>query len=74
MKFKHILGIIFLALGFFACGSSGPSEAELAAEAEANRLDSLNQILKETAEEMDKDASALEAALDSLTLFFPEEE
>lgn len=74
MKFKHILGSLFLVAGLFACGPSGPSEADLAAEAEADRLDSLSQVLEATANEIVEDAEALQAALDSLAILFPEEE
>lgn len=71
---KHAAILACLALGFFACGPSGPSQADLQAEEEANQLDSVTQVLDQVIEDIDEDASSLEAALDSLDVLFPEEE
>lgn len=59
---------------FTACGDSGPTEAELKAEAEVARLDSINQVLETSIDEMEEDAGELENALDELDDLFPEEE
>ena len=63
-----------LILGFTACGQSGPSEADLQAEVEADQLDSATQVLEEVIEAVQTDAADLETTLDSLDVLFPEEE
>lgn len=66
-----ILGLLFFSAN--ACGSSGPSEADLQAEVEADQLDSVTQVIETTIEEVESDAAELESALDSLDALFPEE-
>lgn len=67
-----LLASLFLLVN--ACGEPGPSEADLAAEAEAERIDSINQELEASVETVEATAEELIDALDSLTVFFPEEE
>lgn len=61
-------------LALSACGESGSSAADLAAEAEADRLDSIDQLLETQLDSVAADAAALEMALDSLDVLFPEGE
>ena len=74
MRTKAILSLLVLALFAIACGPSGPSEADLQAEAEADRIDSLNQVLENVTEEVSTSADSLAAALEALDELFPEEE
>jgi hypothetical protein len=61
-------------LFFTACGESGPSEADLAAEAEAENIEAITQELESSAEAVETTVDELIEALDSLTLLFPEEQ
>ncbi len=63
-----------LFLLFTACGESGPSEAELAADAEAARVEALNEDLETSVEDVEEAADELVDALDSLDILFPEEQ
>lgn len=63
-----------LCLLFTACGPSGPSEADSAAEAEAIRLEVLSQEIDSSAEKVETTAEELMEALDSLDILFPEEQ
>lgn len=56
-----------------ACGDTGPTEAELAAEAEADSLEAVNQAIDASVEEVEMKAEELIDALDSLDVLFPEE-
>ena len=62
-----------LLIGAVSCGSSGASEADMKAEAEATQLDSATQVIDSAIEELDEKAADLETALDSLDVLFPEE-
>lgn len=66
------LTVTLLSL-LFACGDAGPSEAELAAEAEVERLETANQAIDASIEEVEVKADELIDALDSLDILFPEE-
>ena len=68
-----LFGALLLAAAV-ACGDNGPTEEELAAEAEAARLDSLSQVMESSADAIEANQSALEAALDSMDALIPEEE
>jgi len=63
-----------LLLLFTACGETGPSEADLAAEAEADSIEAINQELETSVEAVETTADELVNALDSLTILFPEEQ
>ena len=63
--------ILFLAL--MACSNDAPSAAELAAQAEVARLDSINQLLEASIKEVEQDAKELKEALKELDELFPEE-
>lgn len=54
------------------CGESAPSEADLKAEAEAERIELLSTELEEQIEDVTESADELESALDSLDALFPE--
>ena len=74
---RTFMNLVLFALLLFvvsACGSSTPSEADLQAEAEADQLDSITQVIETTMEEVENDTDELKAALDSLDILFPEEE
>ena len=73
MKFLNTLLISSIFLLFAACGESGPSEADLAAEAEAERIEALNEDISTSVEKVESTADELVDALDSLDLLFPEE-
>ena len=60
-------------LFFTACGETGPSEADLAAEAEADSIEAINQELESSVEAVETTADELMDALDSPTVLFPEE-
>jgi hypothetical protein len=62
-----------ILLFFTACGESGPSEADLAAEAEADSIEAISQELESSVEAVEATADELMDALDSLTVLFPEE-
>jgi predicted small lipoprotein YifL len=70
----RILLLVLLVVGLWACGNSGPSEADKQAEAEAKQLDSLTQIIDASVEAMEEDAANMKAALEELDALFPEEE
>lgn len=71
LKFTFFSLLVF---GFVACGQSGPSEADVQAEAEADQLDSTTQVIEEAIDAVQVETADLEAALDSLDALFPEEE
>lgn len=73
MKLLTISLISSLFLLFTACGESGPSEADLAAEAEAESIEIFNEDLSTSVEKIESTADELVEALDSLDLLFPEE-
>lgn len=73
MKFLTTLLTASIFLLFTACGESGPSEADLAAEAEAERIEALNEDISTSVEKIESTADELVDALDSLDLLFPEE-
>lgn len=62
-----------ILLLFIACGEPSPSEADLAAEAEAERIEALNEDVSTSVEKIESTADELVDALDSLDLLFPEE-
>ncbi len=66
-----LLGLFLLFL--YGC-TSGPSEADLQAEREADQLDSATQVIETVTQELQENAAALNSALDSLDVYFPEEE
>lgn len=74
MKKRTLFFTALLAIGLWACGASGPSEADLQAEAEATRLDSINQAIDASVEELETDAARLEESLNELDELFPEDE
>lgn len=74
MKKLMFLLPALLLLGLWACGPSGPSEADLKAEAEAERLDSLSQVIEISLEEVDENTKELKDALEELDELFPEGE
>lgn len=74
MKLLSPLLLAGLCLLFTACGEAGPSEADLAAEAEAERLESSTQELEVSVEDLETKADELVDALDSLMILFPEEQ
>jgi predicted small lipoprotein YifL len=63
-----------LLLLLTACGESGPSEADLAAETEADQIEAVNQEIATSVETVEITADELVDALDSLELLFPEEQ
>ncbi|PHI20446.1 hypothetical protein CEQ90_08270 [Lewinellaceae bacterium SD302] len=63
------MSLTFLAL---SCGDSGPSEADLKAEAEAEQIELLSVELEEQIDELGSSRRELETALDSLDALFPE--
>ena len=73
MKKLMFLLPVLLIFGLWACGPSGPSEADLQAEAEAARLDSLSQVIEVSVEEVDENTKELKEALEELDELFPEE-
>jgi hypothetical protein len=74
MRTLSFIAMLLLFSFFTACGDSGPTEAELEAEAEVVRLDSINQLLETSIMEMEGDAEDLKDALDELDDLFPEED
>ena len=64
---------VLLCLFVFSCGDAGPTEAELAAEAEADSLETVNDAIDASIEEVEAKAEELIDALDSLDILFPEE-
>jgi predicted small lipoprotein YifL len=74
MKTLSFVATLLLLLSFTACGESGPTEAELQAEAEVARLDSINQLLETSIIEMEEDADDLNDALKELDELFPEDQ
>lgn len=63
-----------ILLFFTACGETGPSEVDLAAEAEADSIEAINQEIESSVEAVETTADELLDALDSLTVLFPEEQ
>ena len=74
MKKSIVLLALSCAVGPWACGPDGPSQADLQAEAEAVRLDSVNQVIDASVEELETDLNQLEESLRELDELFPEEE
>lgn len=74
MKLLSTLLLAGLFLLFTACGEAGPSEADLAAEAEAESIEAVNQEIELSVEAVETTADELMDALDSLTVLFPEEQ
>jgi len=73
MKFFTMLLMASSFFLFTACGESAPSEADLAAEAEAERIEAINEDIVTSVETVEATADELVEALDSLDLLFPEE-
>lgn len=67
-----LLAGLFLLLT--TCGDSGPSEADLAAEAEAEQIEADNQKIATSVEDVETTADELVDVLDSLKLLFPEKQ
>jgi predicted small lipoprotein YifL len=74
MKLLSPLLLAGLFLVLTACGESGPSEADLAAEVEADRLEAINQELEVSVEAVETTSDELVDALDSLTVLFSEDQ
>ena len=74
MRTLSSVTMVLLLFILAACGSDAPSEAQLKAEAEVARLDSINQLLETSIKEVEGDAKELKDALEELDELFPEEE
>ncbi|MCG8326417.1 MAG: hypothetical protein MI974_01970 [Chitinophagales bacterium] len=74
MKLLKYFFTISIIIAAFSCNNGNNTDAEAQAEAEVLKLDSINQLIETSIDEVNSDAQELEAALDSLDELFPEEE
>jgi len=73
MKNSISLAMLLMALFFCSCGGDKPSTEDLAAEAEAERIEAAAAALENSIEGVEASAEELINALDSLEVLFPEE-
>lgn len=74
MRFFSGLLLVASILAFTACGGDKPSTEDLAAEAEAERIEAVTIDINTSVEAVENSADELIDALDSLDILFPETE
>ncbi|MFT7121349.1 MAG: hypothetical protein ACJAZ9_001527 [Neolewinella sp.] len=74
MRFLSGLLLVVSILSFTACGDEKPSTEDLAAEAEAERIEAVTIDINTSVEAVENSADELIDALDSLDILFPETE
>lgn len=72
MKNSISLTLLLVTLFFWSCGGDKPSAEDLAAEAEAERMEAAAAALENSIEGVEASAEELINALDSLEVLFPE--